>query len=149
MEQLQGFYTELSPASAANALAAGETIEEDYDGNLDDIDIGTEQHLKIDMEILFNETPHGKGGGYDDAQSVGTMMTGVTNATSAIQAALAPSNAVIGGNNTDTEEDDNMSGITTNRSDNTSTSNNNKNNQQNPADNSASAQQTGVNNKNQ
>jgi len=146
---LKGFYTELSPASAANALAAGETIEEDYDGNLDDIDIGTEQHLKIDMEILFNETPHGKGGGYDDAQSVGTMMTGVTNATSAIQAALAPSNAVIGGNNTDTEEDDNMSGITTNRSDNTSTSNNNKNNQQNPADNSASAQQTGVNNKNQ
>ena len=146
---LKGFYTELSPASAANALAAGETIEEDYDGNLDDIDIGTEQHLKIDMEILFNETPHGKGGGYDDAQSVVTMMTGVTNATSAIQDALAPSNAVIGGNNTDTEEDDNMSGITTNRSDNTSTSNNNKNNQQTPADNSASAQQTGVNNKNQ
>jgi hypothetical protein len=74
------------------SLAAGETIEEQYDGNLNNIDIGTEQHLKIDMEILFNETPHGKGGGYDDAQSVVTMMTGVTNATSAIQDALAPTN---------------------------------------------------------
>jgi hypothetical protein len=36
---LAEFYTELSPALAANARAEGEIIDEGYDGNLDDIDL--------------------------------------------------------------------------------------------------------------
>jgi hypothetical protein len=78
-----GFCSNISPALAANAQAKGETIEEEYDGNLDDIvvDNAEEPPIKLDMHIMFNNSSLGEGGGYDDGQSVGTMMTGNSRAT--------------------------------------------------------------------
>jgi hypothetical protein len=72
------FYTELSPALAANARAKGEIIDEDYDGNLDDIDLEENNALpiKLDMQIMFNTSKLGEGGGFDDSQTIGTMLTG-------------------------------------------------------------------------
>jgi hypothetical protein len=67
---------------AANARAKGETIEEEYHGNLDDIDVddAEEPPIKLDMHIMFNNSTLGEGSGYDDGQSVGTMMTGTSRA---------------------------------------------------------------------
>jgi hypothetical protein len=78
-----GFCSNISPALAANAQAKGETIEEEYDGNLDDIDVDNaeEPPIKLDMHIMFNNSTLGEGSGYDDGQSVGTMMTGTSRAT--------------------------------------------------------------------
>jgi hypothetical protein len=78
-----GFCSNISPALAANAQAKGEIIEEDYNGNLDDINVddAEEPPIKLDMHIMFNNSALGEGGGYDDAQSVGTMMTGISRAT--------------------------------------------------------------------
>jgi hypothetical protein len=78
-----GFCSNISPALAANARAKGEIIEEDYDGNLDDIDVDNakEPPIKLDMHIMFSKSALGEGGGYDDAQSVGTIMTGTSRAT--------------------------------------------------------------------
>jgi hypothetical protein len=75
-----GFCSDISPAMAANTRAKGEFIEEDYHGNLDDIDVddAEEPPVKLDMHIMFNNSALGEGGGYDDAQSVGTMMTGTS-----------------------------------------------------------------------
>jgi hypothetical protein len=83
---LADFYTELSPALAANAGAKGETIDEDYDGNLDDINLEENDALpiKLDMQIMFNTSTLGEGGGFDDSQSVGTMMTGASKATAVV-----------------------------------------------------------------
>jgi hypothetical protein len=77
-----GFCSNISPALAANTRAKGEIIEEEYDGNLDDIDVddAKEPPIKLDMHIMFNNSALGEGGGYDDAQSVGTMMTGTSRA---------------------------------------------------------------------
>jgi hypothetical protein len=77
------FCSNISPALAANAQAKGETIEEEYGGNLDDIDVedAEEPPIKLDMHIMFNYSTLGEGGGYDDGQSVGTMMTGALRAT--------------------------------------------------------------------
>jgi hypothetical protein len=78
-----GFCSNISPALAANALAKGETIEEEYDGNLDDIDVddAEEPPIQLDMHIMFNNSALGEGGGYNDAQSLVTMMTGTSRAT--------------------------------------------------------------------
>jgi hypothetical protein len=78
-----GFCSNISPAMAANARAKGEVIKEDYDGKLDDIDVDDteEPPIKHNMHIMFNISALGEGGGYDDAQSVGTMMTGTSRAT--------------------------------------------------------------------
>jgi hypothetical protein len=128
-----GFCSDISPALAANARAKGETIEEEYDGNLDDIDVedAEEQPIKLDMNIMFNNSALGEGGGYDDAQSVGTMMTGTSKATAILNQ--------IGGALTVTEDEvsiitssDTPSGTTTNT-----------------AATAASMQQTGVNDDNQ
>jgi hypothetical protein len=58
------FYTKLSPALAANARAKGKIIEEEYDGNLDDIDPEENDTLpiKLDMQIMFNTSTLGEGG---------------------------------------------------------------------------------------
>jgi hypothetical protein len=96
------FYTELSPALAANARAKGETIDKDYDGNLDDIDLEENGALpiKLDMQIMFNTSTLGEGGGFDDGQSVGTMMTGASKATAVVARITA-----IGGTLTDTKDE--------------------------------------------
>jgi hypothetical protein len=78
-----GFCSIISPALAANARAKGETIEEEYNGNFDDIDMDNaeEPPIKLDMRIMFYNSTLGEGGGYNDGQSVGTMMTGTSRAT--------------------------------------------------------------------
>jgi hypothetical protein len=77
-----GFCSNISPALAANAQAKGETIEEEYDVNLDDIDVDDAKEPPIlDMHIMFNNSALREGGGYDDGQSVGTMMTGTSRVT--------------------------------------------------------------------
>jgi hypothetical protein len=65
-----GFCSNISPALAANARAKGEIIEEEYDGNLDDIDVygAEEPPIKLDMHIMFNNSALGEGGGYNDAR---------------------------------------------------------------------------------
>lgn len=102
-----GFCTTKSPALTANAIARGETIVEQYDGNLDDVELELENNgepiLKLDMEIMFNNTNVGDGGGYDDAQSVGTMLTSTSKATAIINQ--------IGGALTNTEDE--LSTVTT------------------------------------
>ena len=127
------FCTELSPALAAIARAKGEIIDEDYDGNLDDIDLEDtdDPPIKLDMQIMFNTSTLGEGGGFDDSQSVGTMMTGTSRATAII--AKIPR---IGG--TLTKTDDEISGVTTATTSVDSTT-------KNPAATAASKQQTGVN----
>jgi hypothetical protein len=128
-----GFCSNISPALAANARAKGETIEEEYNDNLDDIDVddAKEPPIKLDMHIMFNNSALGEGGGYDDAQSVGTMMTGTSRATAIL--------GQIGGALTATEDElstmtssDTPTGTTTNTAA--------------PA---ASTQQTGVHDDNQ
>jgi hypothetical protein len=52
------------------------------------------------MQIMFNTSTLGEGGGFDDGQSVGTMMTGATKATEVVARIQA-----IGGGLTDTEDD--------------------------------------------
>jgi hypothetical protein len=96
------FYTELSPALAANARAKGEIIEEEYDGNLNDIDLEENDTLpiKLDMQIMFNTSTLGEGGGFDDSQTVGTMLTGATKATEMVKRIKA-----IGEGLTDTEDE--------------------------------------------
>jgi hypothetical protein len=96
------FYTELSPALAANARAKGEIINEDYDGNLDDIVLEENDTLpiKLDMQIIFNTSTLEEGGGFDDSQTVGTMLTGASKAT-----AMAARIQAIGGGLTDTEDE--------------------------------------------
>jgi hypothetical protein len=103
----EGFCTTNSPALTANARAKGETIEDEYDGNLDDIDLEDvdEPPLKLDMEIMFNITNLGDGGGYDDALSVGTMLTSTSKATAIIN------QIEVGGVNTNTEDE--LSTVTT------------------------------------
>jgi hypothetical protein len=83
------------------------------------------------MHIMFNNSTLGEGGGYDDGQSIGTMMTGTSRAT-AIQ-------DQIGGALSTTEDElrtltnsDTPTGTTTNT-----------------AATAASMQQTGVNDNNQ
>ena len=63
----EGFCTSTSLALTANARANGTIIEDDYDGNLDDIDLdnANKPALKIDMQIV-------------------TLMTAVSNATNVI-----------------------------------------------------------------
>jgi hypothetical protein len=80
------FYTELLPALAANARAKGEIIDEGYDGNLDDIDLEENDALpiKLDMQVIFNTSTLGEGGGFDDGQSVGKMLTGATKVTEVV-----------------------------------------------------------------
>jgi len=126
------FYTELSPALAAIAREKGETIDEDYDGNLDDIDLEDtdDPPIKLDMQIMFNPSTLGKGGGFDDSQSVGTMMTGTSRATAIIEKIKR-----IGGALTNT--DDEISGVTAATTSIDST--------KNTAATAASMQQTGVN----
>jgi hypothetical protein len=128
-----GFCSNISPALAVNARAKGETIEEEYDGNLDDIDVedAEEPPIKLDMHIMYNNSTLGEGGGYDDGQSVGTMMTGTSRATAILDQ--------IGGALTATEDElsimtstDTPTGTTTNT-----------------AATAASMQQTGVNDDNQ
>jgi hypothetical protein len=78
-----GFCSNISPALAANARAKGEIIEEEYDGNLDDVNVddAEEPPIKLDMHIMFNNSTLGECGGCDDGQSVSTMMTGTSRAT--------------------------------------------------------------------
>ena len=83
----EGFCTSTSPALTANARANGTIIEDDYDGNLDDIDLdnANKPALKINMQITFNVSNPGDGGGYNDRHSVVTLMTAVSsNATNVI-----------------------------------------------------------------
>jgi hypothetical protein len=110
-----GFCSNISPALAANARAKGEIIEEDYNGNLDDIDVddAEEPPIKLDMYIMFNNSALREGGGYGDDQSVGTMMTGTSRATALL--------GQIGGALTTTEDElstmtssDTPTGTTTN-----------------------------------
>jgi hypothetical protein len=128
-----GFCSDISPALAANAWAKGKIIEEEYDGNLDDIDVedAKEPPIKLDMHIMFNNSTLGEGSGYDDGLSVGTMMTGTSKATAILDQ--------IGGALTATEDkvsimtsSDTPTGTTTNT-----------------AATAASMQQTGVNDDNQ
>jgi hypothetical protein len=53
-----GFCSDISPELAASARVKGEIIEEDYDGNLDDIDVedAEEPPIKLDMYIMFNNS---------------------------------------------------------------------------------------------
>jgi hypothetical protein len=90
------------PALAANARAKGEIIDEDYDGNLDGIDLEDNNALpiKLDMQIMFNTSTLGEGGGFDDDQTVGTMLTGASKATEVVARIQA-----IGGDLTDTEDE--------------------------------------------
>ena len=142
----EGFCTSTSPALTANARASGTPIEDDYDGNIDDIDSddGNEPALKIDMQIMFNISNLGDGGGFDDGHSVGTQMTAVLNATNFINQ--------IGGSLTNTEDE--LSTVTTTeipggQSTSTTTTPQRTQTTTNNADNSASMQQTGVQNDNQ
>ena len=77
----EGFCTSTSPALTANARANGTIIEDDYDGNLDDIDLdnANKPALKIDMQIMFNVSNPGDRGEYDDGHSVVTLMTAVSS----------------------------------------------------------------------
>jgi hypothetical protein len=130
------FYTELSPALAANARAKGETVGEDYDGNLDDIDLEDSDALliKLDMQTMINTSTLREGGGFDDGESVGTMMTGASKATAVVDRIKA-----IGGTLTDTEDE--VSDVTK-----ATTS---INSIKHTASTAASLQQTGVNDGNQ
>jgi hypothetical protein len=40
-----------------------------------------ETPIKLDMHIIYNNSTLGEGGGFDDGQSVGTMMTGTSRDT--------------------------------------------------------------------
>jgi hypothetical protein len=130
------FYTKLLPALAANARAKGGIIEEDYDGNLDNI--GLEKYdtlpIKLNMQIMFNTSTLGEGGDFDDSQTVGTMLTGATKATEVVAAIQA-----IGGGLTDTEDE--VSDVTKATTSVDST--------KHTAATAASMQQTGVNDHNQ
>jgi hypothetical protein len=130
---LAGFCSNISPALAANARAKGEIIKDDYNGNLDDIDVddAEEPPIKLDMHIMFNNSALGEGGGYDDAQSVGTMMT-VTSRAMALM-------GQIGGALTATEDE--LSTMTSTETPTGTT--------KNTAATAASTQQTGVNDDNQ
>jgi hypothetical protein len=127
------FCYDISPALAANAQAKGKIIKEDYDGNLDNIDVDNakEPPIKPDMYIMFNNSALGEGGGYDDAQSVGTMMTGTSRATTLL--------GQIGGALTTAE--DKLSTMTSTETSTDTT--------KNTAATAASTQQTGVNDNNQ
>ena len=85
-DTFDGFCTSTSPAATANAIANGTPIEDEYDGNLDDIDSDddNEPELKIDMKIMFNTSNLGDGGGFDDGHSVSTQLTAVSQATNLI-----------------------------------------------------------------
>jgi hypothetical protein len=89
-------------ALAANARAKGEIIDKNYDGNLDDIDLEDNDALpiKLDMQIMFNTSTLGEGGGFDDGQTVGTVLTGASKATEVVARIQA-----IGGGLTDTEDE--------------------------------------------
>jgi hypothetical protein len=129
------------PALAANARAKGEIIEEEYDGNLDDIDlddIDLEENdtlpIKLDMQIMFNTSTLGEVGGFDDSQTVGTMLPGATKATEVVDRIQA-----IGEGLTDTEDE--VSDVTKATTSVDST--------KHTAATAASIQQTGVNDHNQ
>jgi hypothetical protein len=83
------------------------------------------------MHIMFNNSTLGEGGGYDDAQSVGTIMTGTSRATAIL--------GQIGGALTATEDE-----LSTMTSSDTPTGT-----ITNTAATAASMQQTGVNDNNQ
>jgi hypothetical protein len=92
------------------------------------------------MHIMFNNSTLGEGGGYDDGQSVGRMMTGTSRATAIL--------GQIGGALTATEDklstmtsSDTPTGTTTNTVATSTT--------KNTAATAASMQQTGVNDDNQ
>ena len=85
-DTFDGFCTSTSEAVTANAIANGTPLEDDYDGNLDDIDSDddNEPELKIDMKIMFNTSNLGDDGGFDDGHSVSTQLTSVSQATTLI-----------------------------------------------------------------
>ena len=85
-DTFDGFCTSNSPARTANAIANGTPLEDEYDGNLDDVDSDddNEPELKIDMKIMFNTSNLGDGGGFDDGHSVSTQLTSVSQATALI-----------------------------------------------------------------
>lgn len=95
-DSFDGFCTSNSPARTANAIANGTPLEDEYDGNLDDVDSDddNEPELKIDMKIMFNTSNLGDGGGFDDGHSISTQLTSVSQATALIGQIGGPQTSV-------------------------------------------------------